>query len=99
MGQPTLLAARVLILEGGEVVDVLVDDDPQVARSLVRRDVGGGEALCHVGVWEEGGRRGCGVKGRECFWGDYKRASIVSGCFHMQATTPRHGESGEAFRR
>jgi hypothetical protein len=37
-----------LILEFSEVVDILIYNDPQVARCLVRRDVGGGEAFGHV---------------------------------------------------
>lgn len=36
-----------LLLEVREVIDVLVDDDVEVVRRLVRRDVSDGKALGH----------------------------------------------------
>lgn len=41
----TLQATRVLVLELGYVVDILVDDDVEVILGLVCRDVGGSEGL------------------------------------------------------
>jgi hypothetical protein len=43
----------VLILEFGKIVDVFVDDDVEIGRLVVRRDVTLGEGLGHGG---------CGVR-------------------------------------
>lgn len=43
----TLFSSWVLLLEVCEVIDVLVDDDVEVVRRLVRRDVSDGKALGH----------------------------------------------------
>lgn len=48
MGYRTLLASWVLVGKPGEVIDVLIDNDPQIICSLVGRDVGNREALRHV---------------------------------------------------
>lgn len=48
MGHRTLLASWVLVGKLGEVIDVLVNNYPQIISSLVGRDVGNGEALRHV---------------------------------------------------
>jgi len=45
----TLLAARMLLLELGEIVDILVDNDPETVGLVVRRDVGGLVGLRHDG--------------------------------------------------
>lgn len=39
----TLLAARMVVLELCEIVDILVDDDPQAVGLVVAGDVGGRE--------------------------------------------------------
>lgn len=39
----TLLSSRVFILEFGQVVDILVYDDPEVVSFVVRRNVAGRE--------------------------------------------------------
>lgn len=56
----TLLSTRVLILKLGQVVDVLVHDDPEVVRFVVRRNVAGRECFGHVGEYCdcEGKRKG-----------------------------------------
>lgn len=67
----TLLSTRVLILEFGQVVDVLVHDDPEVVRFVVRRDVAGRECFGHVGEYcgceekRKGYRQRCGRTGEE----------------------------------
>jgi hypothetical protein len=43
------LPTRVIILKLGEVIDVLVYDDPQIVRLVMRRNVALGEYLGHVG--------------------------------------------------
>lgn len=43
----TLLAAGVLVLELCQVVDIFVDDDPQVVRLAVRGHIGLGESSRH----------------------------------------------------
>lgn len=47
----TLLSSRVLILELGQVVDVLVDDDVEIVRLVVRRHVAGGKCFGHCDKW------------------------------------------------
>ena len=44
---PTLLSTGVLILKLGQVIDVLVHDDPEIVRLVVRRYVAGGECFRH----------------------------------------------------
>ena len=44
----TLLPARVLILELGQVVYILVHDDPQAVRLAVRCNIVWGKSLGHV---------------------------------------------------
>lgn len=47
-----LLSTWVVVLELGQVVDILVDDDEQVAGGVMRRNIGGGEGFRHfVVVW------------------------------------------------
>lgn len=67
----TLLAARMLVLELGEIVYIVVDDDVQIAGALMRRNVAGREGLRHggalpVGSWLEAcsrDERWCEYKG------------------------------------
>jgi hypothetical protein len=47
----TLLSTRVLLLELGQVVDIVIDDDVEVVGLVVRRNVVGCEGLRHVVVW------------------------------------------------
>ena len=65
----TLLATWVLILESGQVVDVLVYDDPQAVGLVVGRNVRGGEGLGHGDVG--GGGMKEKVRG---VWRDAERA-------------------------
>jgi hypothetical protein len=61
----TLLPARVFILELGKIVDILVNDDPEVVCLVVGGHIGRREALRHdVLVRGERGLRG-GVMERE----------------------------------
>ncbi len=55
----TLLATGMLFLELGQIVDLLVDDDPEVVGLVVRGNVAGGEGLGHVGEMCCNGIRGC----------------------------------------
>lgn len=41
-----------LVLELGEVVDILVYDDPEVVRLVMRRDIAGCEGFRHVALYE-----------------------------------------------
>lgn len=40
---PTFLSARVFLLELGQVVNVVIDNDPEIVGLVVRRNVVGGE--------------------------------------------------------
>lgn len=37
----------VVVLELGQIVDILIDDDEQVAGRVMRRNIGGGEGFRH----------------------------------------------------
>ncbi len=41
------LLTWMLVLELGQIIDILIHDDPQVVRLRVRRDIGFGERLRH----------------------------------------------------
>jgi hypothetical protein len=45
-----LLSTWVVILELGQVVDILINDDEQVAGRVMRRNIGGGEGFRHFVV-------------------------------------------------
>jgi len=53
----TLLAARVFVLELGQVVYIFVDDDPEVVGFVVRRHVGGRKSLRHFECVNSGEER------------------------------------------
>jgi hypothetical protein len=50
-GSRTLLSTRVLFLELGQVVDIVIDNDVQVVGLVVRRNVVGCEGFRHVVLW------------------------------------------------
>jgi hypothetical protein len=52
----TLLSARVLLLELGQVVDIVIDNDVEVVGLVVRRNVVGCEGFRHVVCCGTGGR-------------------------------------------
>ena len=47
----TLLSARVLLLELGQVVDIVIDNDVEVVGLVVRRNVVGCEGFRHFALW------------------------------------------------
>ncbi len=50
----TLLATRMLLLELGQIVDILINDDPEVGGLVVRCYVACLECFCHLGKQETG---------------------------------------------
>lgn len=50
-GARTLLSAGVLLLELGQVVDIVIDNDVEVVGLVVRRNVVGCEWFRHVVLW------------------------------------------------
>ena len=53
------LHTRMVVLEGGQVVHIAIDNDVQVVGLVVRRNVAYSEGLGHCG--REGGRIGMGI--------------------------------------
>lgn len=51
---PLFLHTRVVILKVGEIVNILIDNDIEVIRLVVRRNVGSCECLGHAGRGKAG---------------------------------------------
>jgi hypothetical protein len=85
---PTLLSARVLLLELSQVVDIVIDNNVEVVGLVVRRNVVGCEGFRHFALWNSWSRSvfECGK------FKEWKRETWAYKCLGSRSLTRDHAD-------